>query len=349
MRFHIGFSKRISWKWIVGAIGVIAAFFFGNHVVLAATSGTINMTPTAQGVYDYADSSTHNLTKSVGSSTYLGNRYYMNYSSATCGGGVACSPVYEGYSFWRYSATDFCPNKNKVTLTFKYFNRSSQTDHDFSSRNLSINGVWWTQVSSTFNSTGQFTTVTVTMDDDLPFEIRPGFNTSSYYYVSSGISQAFEYSCEYTLEESTTTIINNNNNNTQQIIDSQQQIIDSLTDDSVNSTTTNFANTIFGQDPFQNHGIQAIITAPISMLQGILNASTGTCQNLAVPVNLTGTDTATYLPCGSILWSRVPNTIEAIYQTTIYGFLIYFVLADIVRTVNNVLDPERKNDYVMDL
>lgn len=47
MRFHIGFSKRINWKWLLLIGGALLAFFgVGNHVALAAT-----LTADATGVY----------------------------------------------------------------------------------------------------------------------------------------------------------------------------------------------------------------------------------------------------------------------------------------------------------
>lgn len=389
MRFHIGFSKRISWKWIIGAIGVIAAFFLGNHVALAASmsadaTATYILSPygTQRYCFDSSCSNYNEYTNGSLINDQSGTPYNVTWDSQRYSAFKTITSPYTAIGYrdniykarlrWTYATSDMnkCSSSQAITYTFKFFLRnitsgtlpqlwdtaglyskfwirSSQTNYDCTVAEkdghvITVNCTIPNPTATVYVYIENFTIPHLSVIDD------------GYYNVGSAPVQ---YTCGGTdtaaiinnNNSNTTQIIENNNNNTQQIIDSQQQINDSLTDDSVNSTTTNFANTIFGQDPFQNHGLQAIITAPISMLQGILNASTGTCQNLAVPVNLTGTETATYLPCGSLLWSRVPNTIEAIYQTTIYGFLVYFVLVDIVKTINNVIDPERKNDYVMDL
>lgn len=351
MRFHIGFSKRISWKWIIGAIGVIAAFFFGNHVVLAATSGSVNMTPTRVRVFDNSDSSWQNQTmtfRTASSGSVLGDNYYTSYSPTT-NGGVQHGPIFSGTVEWYMPAKDLCPSAGVINYEFRYFVRPQVSYGElFPSNGFGIIGlndsISWKLISRNLSTTGNIYIVKMQVPNNLAFKLRFYFDadTSNAYYVSSSVNYTWVYNCDYSLEESTTDIINNLNQNA-------QDIIDNLNDPSITTDTTNFANTMFGQDPFANHGLQSIITAPITLLQGILNASTGTCTNLMFDVPFLGSTGHANIPCGDIIWSHVPNTALALYQTTIFGFMIYFVLSDIVKTINECLDPERKNDFVMQL
>lgn len=350
MRFHIGFSKRISWKWIILIIGGIAAFFgIGNHAVLAATTGTYNWTPSYGGVVNSDISAAHGLTLVSRTGGVLGDNYYINFNTSSCSGGVACAPVYEGYVYFGYPKHDFCPDSDTVSLTFKYFTRTTTPPTIFPSNYFATNVRGWYLLNQNFNSSDNYYTTTFKVQDNVPIELQFGFDGSlnSNYFVSSAVSKSFTYNCDYSLEESTSDIMNNDNNNTQQIIDSQNNINNSINDDNVQSGVSHGGN-LFTNTNINDHGVSTIVTAPVRLLQGMLNSGSS-CNDLILFTSIFGQDKLVTMPSGCILWNRAPSSIVSIYHVVIFGLLGYYVLVDIWKTVTDVLDPERKNDYVMDL
>lgn len=172
-------------------------------------------------------------------------------------------------------------------------------------------------------------------------------------YTCSGLDSAGIIN---SVTNSATTIIENNNNNTQEIIDSAsqntEQIIGSLTDDTISSDTIDTGNDFF--DNFSTSsttGFSGIINAPIRIFQSMVNNNA--CVPLVLPFSLNdGTHNGSAnvsLPCGNILWDNAPQAVVLMWHTIIFGVLGYRLLIDLVKFVNNLLNPNSTNEYVMDL
>lgn len=145
-----------------------------------------------------------------------------------------------------------------------------------------------------------------------------------------------------------TTIINNQ----QQIINSQNQTNDILNNDNTTSATNSGSSWFSGFQIDNTKGFTSIITAPIRLIQGILNGSSS-CTNLTIPISLKHNSTTlsneVSLPCGSILWNNVPNAAVLLYWSTIFGLFAWWVLRDMYKFIDSIRDPDNKTEFLMKL
>lgn len=383
MRFHIGFSKRISWKWLLLIGGGLLAFFgIGNHAVLAATSMSADATKVSA-LSPQADTYIPQLGQTITSGNLInvsnGTPYCTTWSSQRyCAFQLVNDPKSIGYRDsiqnarlrWYYSKASMakCSSGQYVTYEYKLFLRNItsgtlpqlwDTSGLYSKIFLRTGGTNYTCSLSDDDSHVLTATCTIPNPDDEVQFIIEGFTIpygsviDNGYYNVGAMPVSYECSSDSSgiiinnQNQNTEQIINNNNNNTQQIIDSQNQINDNLTDSNISSDTTSHAGTFFNTT-LNDHGLSVIVTAPIRLLQGMLN-SANSCNDLVLFTSIFGQDKLVTMPSGCILWNQAPSSVVTIYQITIFGLFGYFVLVDIWHTVNAVLDPERKNDYVMDL
>ena len=145
----------------------------------------------------------------------------------------------------------------------------------------------------------------------------------------------------------TNNIITNNNNNTNIINGSLNDINDSLTDDNVSSATSNAEDLLDNIDVSEPIGLTSIITAPIRLLQSLING--GSCNGLSFDINLNGTPKNVTIPSGCILWDNVPSSVVVIYYIMVYGLFGYRILVDMVHFIDSLRDPDKKNEYTLDL
>lgn len=147
-------------------------------------------------------------------------------------------------------------------------------------------------------------------------------------------------------------IIDNQNENTQAIIDSQQEINDSINNSDTTQANTSGSNWFSGFHIDNSKGFSSIITAPIRLIQGILNGSSS-CSSLSLPVafkyNSTTLSNEVSLPCGSLLWNNVPNAAILLYWSTIFGLFAWWVLRDMYKFIDSIRDPDNKSEFVMSL
>lgn len=140
--------------------------------------------------------------------------------------------------------------------------------------------------------------------------------------------------------------------NSQEIIKEQQQtndkldnLNDSLTNDNTsgaNDSASSFFDSFTSED---NGGISSIITAPLNLINGMLDVNTNTCNPLSV--NILGKDVD--LPCGKLLWSRAPDSIVVLWQTIICGFFSYKLIVSLYHDIDKLKDPEQKGVDTLDL
>lgn len=131
---------------------------------------------------------------------------------------------------------------------------------------------------------------------------------------------------------------------------------DEINNNITNSDTTQ-ANSS-GSSFFSNfhvdstRGFSSIITAPIRLIQGILDGSSS-CSNLNFDIGLKhNSETVSNevsLPCGSILWNNVPNAAVLLYWTSVYGLFAWWVLRDMYKFVDSIRDPDNKTEFLMNL
>lgn len=349
MRFHIGFSKRISWKWLLLIGGGLLAFFgVGNHVVLAAEGGTYNYSPTSVSVYNNNGSTTHNLTWSSTNSNALGgNGAYARFSSATCGGGLACPPIYSGEITYSYSAHKFCTSSDKVSLTTRFYVRNNNNDNP-PNLGFNITGTQATINSKTYDSSNMVYVVSFTIADNSSFQLNYNFNdtNNAYYFYSSSTRISWTYNCDYTLEQSTSDIINNNNSNTTQIINNNntntQEIIDAVT---IPQPFTSEDLPSFAIDNMLiTSQTQKLFMLPIQLLNYVIQGldTPNVCQPLTI--NLSSLNGLLHANVGSIsipcMGTRVKNYIgENWYNTFDYlmgAIVFYYIASNIVLRIQQI-------------
>lgn len=156
-------------------------------------------------------------------------------------------------------------------------------------------------------------------------------------------------------------IINNQNSNTQNIINNQNQnqaqnhqdsintqnkiddLNDSVTDDNVNSNT---GKSFFDNFSDNTHGLSGIITAPLNIIQQIINVNPTNCQ----PLSTTYHNKTISLPCGAIFWGHTGfSQFNDFYNMVVGGLFCYLIVKDLFLTIEGMKDPDNDKVEVMDL
>lgn len=358
MRFHIGFSKRISIKTLVTILGTI---FVGLLAFFGITEHEIVY---ADGTFNTAPSSIQYYRNNSGSPIYTcgGNTGALCTEQSVCSsfGNGPCIPAeasafqsFEPFNMtYNYPALNLCSN-NSYTATISMafivqYPRGTKTNG-----NLSVVSPSGARITNFTIDSNYVATFDVTYDTRQALSLR--VNASSGYVYYTQFRRNNDYTCQYTSQDAandiinnnnsnTNSIINNNNQNTQNIINSQNQINDSLNDSSVDS---NLGDDFFDIN-INEHGIANILTSPIRLLQALTN-STNNCNSLDFTINMAGNSKNVSIPSGCILWDNVPQAINAVFIAIVYGLLGYYVLIDLYKFIHSLLDPDDKNMYVLDL
>lgn len=268
MRFHIGFSKRISWKWLLLIGGGLLAFFgIGNHVVLAASmsadatatyvvspygaiqgggietgdlidvqSGTPYCTTWASQRYCAFNTITSPYT-SLGKGSNIKNarlRWTFSTSSmAKCTSSQAIN--YNMQLFLRNINSGSLPNLwDTPNLYTKFWIRSSQENYDCSviSKSDHVINVSCTLPNPTSNVYFYVEGLTI------PLSEESNSSTGNDYYYNVGVMPV-SYTCSgldsagiiNSVNSSATNIMNNQNQNTQLIVNE----ITTMATDNVNA------------------------------------------------------------------------------------------------------------------
>ena len=95
-----------------------------------------------------------------------------------------------------------------------------------------------------------------------------------------------------------------------------------------------------------NGGISGIVKAPLTLVTNLLGSnSTNSCKDL--PLSIMGANVA--IPCGKILWSKVPTSTLTIYHTIICGFGAYVILSKLYKDIEDLKDPNTSEVKTTDL
>lgn len=331
MRFYFGFSKKIPIKWIVTAILGILAFFGLTKVHALELSDLQVVRPVNLGnnflqtincnnstLYDSSWTFTNSV--SIDSDNYF---LIFPYSTMT----VAASDI-DSTTTWNYYLVNFRPG------LFELFDSTGNSVLCESKEGYilcpTIKGRTYTFLRFNFRASG------FSCSGDITSTFKLTTMVWNFIYRNPVASQ-------------NQTIIDNQ----QQIIDSQNDTNDLLNDDSTSESSSS-ANSFFNDFEIDDSkGITNIVTAPLRFLQGLLTYNPNQCSNLSFDLNMSDDNIsqtkALQLPCGNILWSRVPSAVETTYSIFIWGLMAYRVLIGLLKFFNETLDPESSKEYFLDL
>ena len=132
--------------------------------------------------------------------------------------------------------------------------------------------------------------------------------------------------CVSKLDEQTTAINDINN---------------SINNDNIDS---GLGSDFFSDFQDNNHGLTAIITAPLNAINSI---ATSSCQALSIPIPFTNSNVS--LPCMSEIYEQNIPTVYNIWKVVSFGIIAYFICIDIFHIVKGFKDPESDKVEVLDL
>lgn len=332
MRFYFGFSKRVPFKWILIAIGAILAFFgiFNNAHALSVDE----LSPVA--CYNFFYRSNDGVGGLNTSFSGLNTDYSRNFYESINNPSI-------DYFVFPYSQSSYQNSSNNINVgnisifsTRMCFSSSQGTYNTDYCSDCVYNGGYYICPNAKTMYTSNF---------------RIYVNTLQ---IQSTISIP-QYICgyKYTGNADTNTIIDNDNSNTQQIIDSQNNINNSINNSQVDSSSTSGGGFFDNFSVDDSRGFSSIITAPLQFLRDLLTSG-ASCTPLSFDIemkddNIMVSNTGLTLPCGNVLWNRVPQAIELIWVTLVWGLVGYRLLLDMVKFINNSLNPEYSKEYFLDL
>lgn len=123
----------------------------------------------------------------------------------------------------------------------------------------------------------------------------------------------------------------------------QKETNNILKDDDV-TDSTNQAGDFFNGFTTDTHGLTAIITAPLSLIERITSSS---CSPLVLPLPYVDKDLT--LPCMGAIYSNYFGSFLSIYQLITFGIVAYWVCVRIFNLVKDFKNPDHDEIEVLDL
>lgn len=150
------------------------------------------------------------------------------------------------------------------------------------------------------------------------------------------------YSCNLNNSKMNYTYIDNVGGNNQIV---ENPSLDNIINDDNVSESDNFLNDNIINNPAfnQDHGLTAIIQAPINFLQSL---NSKTCSNIVLPLPYLGNAT---IPCMSSIYSTKFNDIYNLLKIVINGVLCYRMALSVVMIIKGAKNPNEDKIEVMDL
>ncbi len=150
--------------------------------------------------------------------------------------------------------------------------------------------------------------------------------------------------------QNTQSIINNQNSNTQQIISEQENTTDAINDlndtmkdDNIDNTES---NSFFNNFQDNTHGLSGIITAPLSVIQNLVNVSPTSCQDLTITYH----EKTITMPCGKIFWGHEGfNPLNDFFNLVVGGMFAYLIIKNLFLMIEQLKNPDNDKVEVMDL
>lgn len=147
-------------------------------------------------------------------------------------------------------------------------------------------------------------------------------------------------------EKSCTSKIDDLNDNIKDTNDRINDLDNNITDSDTSGANSKGKSFFDNFNTTDNGGISSIVSAPLRLIKGLVSSNgTNSCTDL--PMNIMGKDV--FLPCGKILWSKVPQGTLTIYYTIICGVGAYALLRALFKDIENLKNPNNSEVKTTDL
>lgn len=131
--------------------------------------------------------------------------------------------------------------------------------------------------------------------------------------------------------------------NIEKQLEEQKKTNDILKDDSIQGAQDS-AGGFFNDFTTDTHGLTAVITAPLSLIESITSSA---CSPLVIPLPYIDKDLT--LPCMGAIYSNYFGSFLSIYQIITFGIVAYWVLVRIFNLVKDFKNPDHDEIEVLDL
>lgn len=147
-------------------------------------------------------------------------------------------------------------------------------------------------------------------------------------------------------EKTCTSKIDDLNDNIKDTNDKINDLDNNITDSDTSGANSKGKSFFDNFNTTDNGGISSIVSAPLRLIKGLVSSNgTNSCTDL--PMNIMGKDV--FLPCGKILWSKVPQGTLTIYYTIICGVGAYALLRALFKDIENLKNPNNSEVKTTDL
>lgn len=126
-------------------------------------------------------------------------------------------------------------------------------------------------------------------------------------------------------------------------LNEQKKTNETLTDDNTQQAQDS-AGGFFNDFTTDTHGLTAIITAPLSLIESITSSS---CSPLVIPLPYVDKDLT--LPCMGAIYSQYFGSFLSVYQIITFGIVAYWVCIRIFNLVKDFKNPDHDEIEVLDL
>lgn len=204
----------------------------------------------------------------------------------------------------------------------------AQTLHDAGNGNYSL--MFNTKVTNSVNYTSFIDVLSLTTVSSIPAGVQIPNYDGDFTTVNSKLDTV-----DQALEE--VKKVQNEN------LNEQKKTNETLTDDNTQGAQDS-AGGFFNDFTTDTHGLTAIITAPLSLIESITSSS---CSPLVLPLPFVDKDLT--LPCMGTIYSNYFGTFLSIYQMITFGIVAYWVCVRIFNLVKDFKNPDHDEIEVLDL
>ena len=176
--------------------------------------------------------------------------------------------------------------------------------------------------------------------------IRVDSGTYDNIKVFPGLFTGFTNNYVKPGEKSCTSKIDDLNDNIKDTNDKINDLDSNITDSDTSGANSKGKSFFDNFNTTDNGGISSIVSAPLRLIKGLVSSNgTNSCTDL--PMNILGKDVA--IPCGKILWSKVPQGNLTIYYTIICGVGAYALLRALFKDIEKLKNPNNSEVKTTDL
>lgn len=231
----------------------------------------------------------------------------------------------------------------RMSLYISLYDQQSGARSVCNAESTSVSGGLFYVTCSINSNQNQFTRVEIYVESNNAPQLSNSYET----YIS--LSRDWFYSTEDKAE----TIIEQQQQTNEKLDDinqSQEETNEKLDDLNESITSTDVsgaqsdANNFFSGFEDDSHGLTAIVTAPLNLIQSITSS---TCTPLGFEAPFV--DQQITLPCMKEVYEEHFGSFLTLYQTITFGVVAYWVCVNILATVRGFKDPDSDKIEVLDL